>query len=150
MSNKPIIIWEKWRDPYGSDDNPEIQSIIEEIVNKKLQEQDQEQENEDVDQIDETQLSNMGFLKHKMPMMITPMGLIPLTENTAPVKIFNFWTGHSNFNITQKISDIIATTGGVETLDIFTRYRFRIGVGKAFKDADVMHDINKQVYSHLE
>jgi hypothetical protein len=147
MSSKPIIIWEKWRDPYGSDDTPEIQSIIEDMLNKKLADQDIESDTEEP--IDET-VENAGFIKHKMPMMITPIGLIPLTENTAPGKIFNFWTGHSNFNITQKISNIIEDTYGVETLDIFTRYRFRIGVGKAFKDAEVMHDINQQVYSYLE
>jgi hypothetical protein len=147
MSSKPIIIWEKWRDPYGSDDTPEIQSIIEDMLNKKLADQDIESDTEEP--VDET-VENVGFIKHKMPMMITPIGLIPLTENTAPGKIFNFWTGHSNFNITQKISNIIEDTYGVETLDIFTRYRFRIGVGKAFKDAEVMHDINQQVYSYLE
>lgn len=145
MNNKPSIIWEKWRDPYGSDDSPDIQGLIEDIVSKKIEEQDNtEEEQTDIEQ------ENIGFIKHKLPMMITPVGLIPLTENTAPGKIFNFWTGHSNFNITHKISDIIEATEGVETLDIFTRYRFRISIGKAFKDADVMHDINKQIYSYLE
>lgn len=148
---KPIIIWEKWRDPYGTDDNAEIKNIIDDLIHR--QSQDLENEDEDEKEQNTVQSSiqeHIGFLKHKMPMMVTPIGLIPFTENTAPGKIFNFWTGHSNFNITNKISNIIEATNGVETLDIFTRYRFRIGVGKAFKDADVMHDINQQVYSHLE
>lgn len=147
-SNKPTIIWEKWRDPYGSDDTPEIQSIIEDILNKKLADE-YNSDDQDSSMTDEP-IKNMDFIKHKLPMMITPIGLIPFTENTAPGRIFNFWTGHSNFNITQKILDIIESIGGVETLDIFTRYRFRIGVGKAFKDSEVMHNINQQVYSYLE
>lgn len=149
MNNKPVIVWEKWRDPYGSDDSSDIQDTIEDLLNKKLQDEDQNIEDSIIDE-PESNSDNIGFVKHKMPMMITPVGLIPLTENTAPGKIFNFWTGHSNFNITHKISDIIENTEGVETLDIFTRYRFRISVGKAFKDSEVMYDINQQVYSYLE
>lgn len=149
MNNKPIIIWEKWRDPYGSDDTTEIHGMIEDIIDRKIANQHDEETGEE-SAIPEEPMHNMDFVKHKIPMMITPVGLIPFTENTAPGKIFNFWTGHSNFNITQKILDIIETTNGVETLDIFTRYRFRIGVGKAFKDSEVMHDINQQIYSYIE
>lgn len=143
---KPIIVWEKWRDPYGNDDTSEIQETINRVI---------ENENEDtiVDESnqDDTDLNiNFGVAKHKIPMIITPMGLIPYTENTASSKIFNFWLGHSNFNITQNISDTIETIDGVETLDIFTRYRFRISIGKAFKDSDVMHEINTKVYSLIE
>jgi hypothetical protein len=82
--------------------------------------------------------------------MATPMGIIPVTENTASGKIFNFWTGHTNFNITKKITSLIEETEGVETLDIFTRYRFRIAVGKAFDDSSVMRKINDNIYSYLE
>lgn len=147
-NNKPVIMWEKWRDPYGSEENVDINSAIEDMIRKKIEEQ---QENlSDIEELPEAINNEIGFVKHKIPMMITPIGLIPLTEHTAPGKIFNFWTGHSNFNITQKISDMIEETSGVETLDIFTRYRFRIGIGKAFKDSEVMHDINKHVYSYLE
>ena len=77
------------------------------------------------------------------------MGIIPLNDNTASNKIFNFWTGHTNFNITGHVLKIIEETEGVETLDIFTRYRFRIAVGKAFEDSEVMRLINQQVYKEL-
>jgi hypothetical protein len=78
------------------------------------------------------------------------MGIIPINENTASGKIFNFWLGHTNFDITKKIFDIIEKTEGVETLDIFTRYRFRISVGKAFTDSVVMKDIQESAYEQLE
>jgi hypothetical protein len=67
----------------------------------------------------------------------------------ASSEIFNFWTGHSNFPITKKISDIIENTDGVETLNIFTKYRFRIAIGKSFKDSIVMTNINNNVYEYL-
>jgi hypothetical protein len=82
-------------------------------------------------------------------VMATPMGIIPVTENTASSKIFNFWVGHTNFNISRKIAQIIEDTSGVETLDVFTRYRFRIAIGKVFTDSNVMKNINDNVYEYL-
>ena len=77
------------------------------------------------------------------------MGIIPVNDNTASGKLFNFWVGHTNFDISKKIANIIEKTDGVETLDIFTRYRFRIAVGKAFDDSEIMRNINKTIYSEL-
>ena len=76
------------------------------------------------------------------------MGLIPYNEYTASSKIFNFWIGHTNFNLSKKIANIIEKTDGVETLDVFTRYRFRIGIGKVFEDRDVMKNIENNVKQH--
>jgi hypothetical protein len=73
------------------------------------------------------------------------MGLIPYNEYTASGKIFNFWTGHTNFNITKNVARVIETTNGIETLDIFTRYRFRIGIGKAFEDRTIMKSIEDRI-----
>jgi hypothetical protein len=78
------------------------------------------------------------------------MGIVPINDNTASGKIFNFWVGHTNFNVTKHIFRILENTDGVETLDVFTRYRFRIGIGKAFSDSVVMKDIQQSIYSYLE
>lgn len=143
MMSNPKIIWEKWRDPYGSDDTSEISKMISNMI------QQQDDDSEDKDDETENKDSLETVVRGKIPMMMTPIGLVPYTENTAASHIFNFWTGHSNFNITKPICDIIETTDGVETLDIFTRYRFRVGIGKAFKDSDVMRTINKNIYEYL-
>jgi hypothetical protein len=105
-----LISWQKWLDPFGSDD-------AEELEHDPYLADYEEQES--------------------------------VTDNTMSGKIFNFWIGHTNFDITHKVADVIEKTDGVETLDIFTRYRFRIAVGKAFDDSSVMRDINKRVYSEL-
>ena len=133
------IIWEKWKDPYGLEE--------EDIINNIPQEEDHETYNQNDEDEDEYDEDNPGIKnnKHPMSMMVTPMGLIPYTENTAACRIFNFWTGHTNFNITQKTSNFIEEIDGIETLDIYTRYRFRIGVGKNFKDSTVMREINTRV-----
>lgn len=151
IENKHIIMWQKWRDPFGEDDHQEfIDSISEDHDYNNFQhEEDISDHNNDLHDDDK---KNMDLLKPKSNIRViaTPMGIIPFTENTASSKIFNFWVGHTNFNITKKITSLIEETNGVETLDIFTRYRFRIAIGKAFKDASVMRDINETIYEYLE
>jgi hypothetical protein len=78
------------------------------------------------------------------------MGLIPYNEYTASSKIFNFWVGHTNFNLTQNIVDCIEECEGIEILDVFTRYRFRIGIGKCFNDSDIMAAVSSQINRYLD
>lgn len=151
-------MWEKWRDPFGLEDS-DVEEMIskmeESIIGNIEDEYEEEYSEEDLEENLRDQEAAINFLsnnlqKPKIPMIITPFGFVPYTENTATGKIFNFWVGHTNFNITKAISKIIEESPGVETLDVFTRYRFRIGIGKAFKDSSVMHSINTQIYEYLE
>lgn len=130
--DNPTIIWEKWKDPLGYDENDNEQTNF------------VEQESDD-----EFPIVNK-VKKIKCNIISTPFGMIPVNENTASTEIFNFWTGHSNFAITKKIADLIESTDGVETLNVFTKYRFRIAVGKAFNDSQVMRNINNNIYDFLE
>lgn len=133
-SHKYTIVWEKWKDPLGFDD----------------QEDDQLDQNQNPEYNDTYEDRDpLKAKKIKCQLLHTPFGIIPINENTASSEIFNFWTGHTNFAITKVISDIIESTDGVETLNVFTKYRFRIAVGKAFNDSSVMRTINKNIYSHL-
>ena len=130
-----LVIWEKWRDPFGADEEA-IQNLLD------------DEEDDDDDHIDEVELPPTGP-QNNIRVMATPMGIIPVTEYTASGKIFNFWTGHTNFDITEKIATLIEKIDGVESLDIFTRYRFRISIGKAFSDSVVMRNITNRVYKYL-
>ena len=135
MNNNKKIIWEKWRDPFlGYDEN--------EIDVDKVNFTDEETNDDLEDAIDNQNIKQSDAVK----VIATPMGIIPYNEYTASSKIFNFWTGHTNFNIIDSVAYSIETTEGVETLDIFTRYRFRIGIGKAFEDREVMRSIEKKMY----
>ena len=135
-----IIVWEKWVDPY-------LQTIQDSVPTGDEEDEDLEEEYlEDEEDIEEYgSVDKLG----KFRAIATPMGIIPINESTASGKIFNFWVGHTNFDITNALALIIEETAGVETLDIFTRYRFRIGLGKAFHDSKVMRDINSRVYDYL-
>lgn len=154
MTKENIIVWQKWADPFGGDDvieNNILASFLQDLEEEGTFLEDDEYYGEEYEE-EQPMESQMISGKKSLPIrvMATPMGIIPVTENTASGKIFNFWVGHTNFNISKRISDIIEETEGVETLDVFTRYRFRIGVGKAFSDSEVMRDINVQLYKVLD
>lgn len=127
-----IIMWEKWHDPFGLDD-----------VETEEETYDEEHYEDNIVEYKKTK-------KIRSQVIATPFGIIPINENTASGEIFNFWTGHTNFALTKKISSLIENIDGVETLNIFTKYRFRVGIGKAFTDSEVMRSINSNVYEHLE
>jgi len=146
----PKIVWQKWMDPFGSD---EENLLIDEDGEPKFLDDENSADmytNKNKNDDPPEPYEKFKDLKsHTVRVMATPMGIIPITENTASSKIFNFWTGHTNFNITRKLAEIIEDTEGVEALDIFTRYRFRIAIGKVFTDSHVMRNINDNVYTYL-
>jgi hypothetical protein len=119
--------------------------VMESATEPEFYTEEDEEEGEHIDAVGEEE-----FYKRPTKVIMTPMGIIPYTENTASNKIFNFWVGHTNFNLNLHVCRLIEDAEGVETLDVFTRYRFRIGVGKLFDDKSVMRDINETVYSFLD
>lgn len=137
-----IIMWEKWRDPFGEKDDNDIDD--EPYSNFY----DDDNEDEDTENEFDNPLNHFG--KKQIKVIATPMGIIPVNENTASGKLFNFWIGHTNFDITRKVAETIEKINGVECLDIFTRYRFRVAIGKAFHDSDVKKNIQDTVYEIVE
>ena len=134
-NSEPLLVWEKWIDPFGQalDDAKwtDYENEIDDL--------------EDVEFLDE----EIPISEKPIRAIATPMGIIPYNEFTAPAHIFNFWVAHTNFNISPKIVRIIEESEGVEILDIFTRYRFRIGIGKCFNDSETMKQINDNIYKTL-
>lgn len=58
---------------------------------------------------------------------------------------YDCWIGHTNFDITGIIKNIINKTQGVEVLKIMSRYRFFVGVGKMFEFSDVRKEIEEKI-----
>lgn len=131
MLNKNYtIVWEKWVDPYGNNlDSVEWPGY----------------DNENI--IEEEEEISRKPQVNKFNALVTNMGIIPFNEYTDCTKIFNFWTGHTNFDLTKKVANLLQSISGVETLDIFTRYRFRISFGKAFDERQVIDSINQTIKS---
>jgi hypothetical protein len=139
MQNDNVIIWQKWVDPFGRDDIEEKEEFDQYLKEDDLEDEENESK----------QFITNKIMRYGVKVIATPLGIIPVNDNTSSGKIFNFWMGHTNFDITKKIAELIEKTDGVESLDIYTRYRFRISVGKAFEDSLVMRIINKNVYKEL-
>lgn len=151
------IIWQKWIDPF-SGDGKEIDWLEKHINHEdgldiygqsNNIDIDEDEEAEDLPYMEDSEDIN-DSPKDKTHAILSPMGLIPYNEYTASSKIFNFWVGHTNFSISKPIADLIESVDGVEILDVFTRYRFRIAIGKVFEDKVVMVNINNSIYNYLD
>jgi len=143
----PKILWEKWINPYElpSDSETELDNIQDSDFD---QYDNWNSYGEEISEEADSHKQELSF-KHHTKAIITPMGMIPLNEQTACTKTFKFWIGHTNFTISANHKNIIENTEGVETLDVFTRYRFRIAVGKAFQDREIMQNIQENLYAQL-
>lgn len=83
-----------------------------------------------------------------MPIIQTsPFGMFRVDDSMNPFRNFDFWIGHTNFDIDKKVAAIIEKCVGIETLTILTRYRFIIGVGKCFHIRKVRVEL-KQLLCH--
>ena len=141
VENNNLIKWERWIDPYG--DNIDVlnpideEQDIENYNNCKYEDDGDKKEEEDFQQ---------GFITKKpYKLAVTQVGVIPFYEHSLPSRIFKFWVGHTNFNISPKVAKVIEDTEGVEVLDIFTRYRMRIAIGKSFNSREVRQKIQKNI-----
>ncbi len=75
----------------------------------------------------------------------TPLGVFFVDDELNPYKNFEFWIGHTNFDISPAVKDIIIETPGVEVFQVITRYRFLIGIGKLFAFQDVRASLQQQL-----
>lgn len=147
---KPVIKWEKWIDPFGGNFAEAKWTDYNNTMPEYLADSEEDLIEDSYDE--EANVLDSPIAKSNeepIKVIASPLGLIPYNEYTASSKIFNFWLGHSNFDISSKIKNVIEQTKGVEILDVFTRYRFRIAIGKCFNDAEVMSEINNNVYNSI-
>ena len=132
------VYWEKWTDVY----NPEIEEI------EASSQFSEEKEPEDLSFEEEFE-SDFKKIKN-IPTIFTPFGVLPLTEQSLASTYFKFWVGHTNFRITPAFYRIISDVSGVESIDVFSPYRFRIGIARLFKDRIVMSQIRKNTVGYIK
>ena len=129
------VYWEKWIDAFEEEDESLSEAVSEaeeQLTNEELL------ENEHLFQ----EVSHVRSI-------VTPFGILPLTEQTMASKHFKFWVGHANFKLTEDFYTVIGQHPGIETLDILTPYRFRIAVGKMFTDRDVMSGVRNDMVQYV-
>ena len=136
------VYWEKWVDAYESD----IETI--DMTHEKFEEDEKSDFGIDFQSFEEE--DSIELPMKTIQTIFTPFGVMPLPEQSLASSYFKFWVGHTNFKITYSFYKIISNIEGVETLDIFSPYRFRISVGKLFRDRDVMNDIRKSMIGYAK
>ena len=124
------IVWEKWKDPYAQEDNwfPE----------------EQESENE-LYLFDTGDMEEEEGIPKALKLLLSNVETPQVDPNAHIYRMFNFWTGHTSFSITAPIATRIEKIEGIEVLDILTRYRFRVGIAKLFRDREVMSAIQEVI-----
>jgi len=117
------LVWEKWENVY-EDDEEDV--VDDDVYNEEMAEEDMEYQRQ--------------ILVFNQPEYESQIDIS---------KLFNFWVCHCNFNIDEDCVSIIEECAGVETLEIITRYRFRIAVGKVFQDREVMGEITEKITEYI-
>ena len=127
----PDIYWESWVDAYSSDD------IIQNASEIDIEDEELLSSGYDEEMLQE--------FSRPIKTIMTPFGILPLTEQSLASSHFKFWVGHSNFKLLKHYYPIIAKCRGVESVDILTPYRFRIAVGRLFRDREIMSEVRGQL-----
>jgi len=68
-------------------------------------------------------------------------------ETISLMSRFDCWIGHTNFNITTSVKNKLNEVDGIEVLNVNSRYRFFIGIGKMFNFSDVRKNIEEAITS---
>ena len=136
------VYWEKWVDAYEQELEEEA-SIIEQLKSMDLE--FSEEEESLYKELSEEEMTGFKSIK----TIMTPFGMLPLTEQSLASNYFKFWTGHTNFKLLKSHINTISMVDGVETIDVLTPYRFRIAVAKLFIDRNVMASVRNALLSDL-
>lgn len=138
---KKTIIWAKWIDPYGKNRN-QLEYVPEKDVAEDNFDINLDKRYEFEDQEDVACDHNYAEAESK-PVIVTPVGILPLLPYNDISNFFNFWLGETNFNLSQERLFTINNIPGVASLEPLGRYMFRVAIGNCFKFQDVRQDIEK-------
>ena len=120
----------------------EAQQIEVNSVTGKFQYKDDEEGLEELLE----ELSEQGIETFDVKKLVqTPFGTFDIDDTFNPMKQFELWLAHTNFNITADIAKDICKTPGVEVFSPVSRYRFIIGVGKLFELRTIRVAIEKNI-----
>jgi hypothetical protein len=126
------IGWQKYEDVIQTEMYSPLASLILEEFNSTI---DEEEDYETEEKEDMTE------------SLIVPKNFY---ETVSLMSRFDCWIGHTNFNITTSVKNTLNEVDGIEVLNVISRYRFFIGIGKMFKFTEVRKDIENSILSKGE
>jgi len=128
MTNK--IAWEPWEDKPIT----EIPQI-----------EDNTKEKSPFAEEGEPELDFLNFGLGIVPKVRTPYGFFTMDDPMSPLRMFECWVGHANFEITEDIAEDIENISGIGAFRVLSRYRFFIGVEKLFNFREVRQEIQDSI-----
>jgi ATP-dependent protease ClpP protease subunit len=109
------IYWEPWVDAYNNDDTEDLHSQL-------------SSEDEDDDLSFEFGDSDVKEFSRPIKTIMTPFGILPLTEQSLASNHFKFWVGHCNFKLKNRHYKIIDGCEGV-AINMSLKNRDRVSKG---------------------
>ncbi|NVM35822.1 MAG: hypothetical protein HWN81_09515 [Candidatus Lokiarchaeota archaeon] len=135
------VYWQAWIDAYNNEEAEKVKEKYKETIDE-LKEQYSEEEYTEEELIE-------NFYEQPYKTIMTPFGILPLTEQSLASNHFKLWVGHCNFKLLENHIQIIENCKGVESIDILTPYRFRLGIGMMFEDRDIMNGVKKALIDSI-
>lgn len=135
MSDNLSIKWRKWTDPLKP-------PLDEHRRRRRLMRRQAKDPDENPDWWKKKKPFDESDL-YRGPVIAGPYGVIPLFEESMPSKLWNFWVGDLNFDLTEAVFDAIDATPGVDVLRQWSRYRIWVGVGENFDEQAVRAEVEK-------
>jgi hypothetical protein len=148
MKHKKKIGWQKYEDYIEKQlSSPLLTTIIQNVVMQQLGNNIEELEDEeDIDDYDSVDDKKSNILQNSSMIPITSQ----LMEDVTMLSSFDCWIGHTNFDLTHSIKEVLNKVPGVEVLKICSRYRFFIGIGQMFDFKSVRNDVEKAIIGDIE
>ncbi len=128
-----FIMWEKYENYVNKQINISKLLMTGRLIKIKGDDEDDDEEFEDEDE------EGSGFAIMQFPITQELLNGVKLTTN------FDCWLAHCNFPITNELVLKLNKAEGIEYLDILSKYRFLIGLGKAFTLSDVRINLEKEL-----
>lgn len=130
-----FIMWEKFENYV----NKQI-DISKLLMTGRLIKVKGDNDDEEIDEdFEDEEEDEAGFAIMQFPITEELLNGVKLTTN------FDCWLAHCNFPITNELVLKLNKVEGVEYLDILSKYRFLIGLGKAFTLSDVRINLEKEL-----
>jgi hypothetical protein len=136
MAKKKLKIgWQKYEDLLEK----QMSSPLLKMMTDKLSEELMGDENED-------EASNVEEESEEYHQPLIFPFSAQFLEDVTMTANFECWMAHTNFDLTNKIKEMLDRIDGIEILKICSRYRFFVGIGKMFNFADVRQNIEKVLF----
>lgn len=143
------IGWQKYEDYLEEQLSSPMLDILSDMMLSKMQQAETEEE-EDTEEYEESyETIEQSEIKHSSSSAMIPISP-KLMEDISMLSNYDCWMGHTNFDITNEIKDMLDLVDGIEMLKICSRYRFFIGIGRMFDFTDVRKIIEDNIIPKQE